>query len=91
MTYTEYQKRRKYLLKSADKTHIYQRKSRDVKDLHVCALCGRQLTTYLPLSATYIVNTKHYYFKKKLVRVSLCYDAHKCYETIQKRCKQWEL
>lgn len=83
MTYEEYQKRRKYLLKSADKTHIYQRKSRDAKDLHVCALCGRQLTTFLPLSATYIVNTKHYYFKNNLIRVSLCYDPKKCYKNIE--------
>ena len=83
MTYKEYQKRRKHLLKLADKTHIYKRKSRDVKDIHICALCGRELTNYLPLSGTYITKIKHYYFKNNLIRVSLCYDPKKCYRNIE--------
>lgn len=85
LTYIEYQKRRKYLLKSADKTHIYQRKSRDVKTIHVCALCGRPLTTYLPLSATYMTTIKHYYFKNNYINVSLCFDPKQCYQSIERQ------
>lgn len=83
LTYIEYQKRRKYLLKSADKTHIYQRKSRDVKTIHLCALCGRPLTTYLPLSATYMTTIKHYYFKHDFITIALCFNPKQCFNSIQ--------
>ena len=84
MTYDEYVKKRKTILKDVDKCSVYNNHSENVKNIRVCALCGRILTAYVPRSNSYVAIYKHYhysYWHGQLVG-NLCYNPKTCYKRI---------
>lgn len=85
LEYADIIRKRKIILAGADNHKVYTNHSNNVKNIRVCSICGRQLTTYVPRSNSYITICKHYhysYWHGQLVG-NLCYNPKACYKRIK--------
>ena len=86
LKYADIIRKRKIILADADKHKVYTNHSNSVRNVRVCAICGRQLTTYVPRSDSYITICKHYYYTywNNQLCGSFCYDPHSCYRRLNR-------
>lgn len=77
--------KRKSILSDVERNTVILNHSNNVKNMHVCSLCGRSLSTYVPRTNAYVSTCKHYHFIYFDGQLSgnLCYNPHSCYERLK--------
>lgn len=83
MTKDEVQHKRKVLKSSADKLTVYKSGNEKVYHSHLCAVCGRKLTTYTPASKTpYKYTTDSIRCSYSGINFYLCEHLRSCYRQL---------